>query len=214
MNANPFFIIGPSLDYTSTSIHLVINNSFLATTMDKRSRYPTQVYLLFDERMTLHKPLISTENLGNDENSFQAPVENSSRITSLYKTMMDLEKRLMSQREHRHLYLNPYLHHRFIPLQPEPCPRATIELVHSAQHYDQIQSTAQLSDDELRALTVDNDLYFCRDTFLAASLACGGVVQCVDAVMNAHDNGTGPTRAIALVRPPGHHATRDEAMGK
>jgi histone deacetylase 6 len=173
------------------------------------------VYLVFDERMTLHKPLTSTKELSNDsENSIQVPFENSSRITSLYLRMMELEKRLMSQFDHRHLFLNPYLNNRFILLQPEPCPRATIELVHSAQHYDRIRNTARLSDDELRALTVDHELYFCRDTFLAASLACGGVVQCVDAVMNTHDIGAGPTRAIALVRPPGHHATRDEAMGR
>jgi histone deacetylase 6 len=51
-------------------------------------------------------------------------------------------------------------------------------------------------------------LYVCRETARCARLSCGGVVEacravCQDQVRNA----------IAIVRPPGHHAEPDEHMG-
>jgi len=42
----------------------------------------------------------------------------------------------------------------------------------------------------------------------AAKLAAGAGIRAVDAVMNA-----GPRRAFSVIRPPGHHATADSAMG-
>jgi acetoin utilization deacetylase AcuC-like enzyme len=55
-------------------------------------------------------------------------------------------------------------------------------------------------------------LHFNRFTFFAARLAVGGVVELVNAVTSKNAK---TTRAIALlVRPPGHHAGVDEAMGK
>lgn len=92
---------------------------------------------------------------------------------------------------------------RFIILPCTPADRKTIELVHSPKHYEFMQRTATLSEQELLDLAVPGDLYFNNYTFLAATLAAGGVVRCVDATT---DRTTGTTRAIALVRPPGHHA--------
>lgn len=99
---------------------------------------------------------------------------------------------------------------RFLHLTPSFCPRSTIQLAHSSRHYDNMLKTATMTNQQLNKLSEeDNDLYYCSETFLAASLAAGGVVNCVDAVVS----GTGPTRAIALVRPPGHHALHDKPMG-
>jgi acetoin utilization deacetylase AcuC-like enzyme len=42
----------------------------------------------------------------------------------------------------------------------------------------------------------------------AALRAAGAVVAAVDAVLNGDGQ-----RAFCAVRPPGHHATRDQAMG-
>jgi acetoin utilization deacetylase AcuC-like enzyme len=174
---------------------------------------PTQVYLLFDERMVLHKPLASAKKRRyGDADTDTIPVENSSRILRLHEKMMELERRLLEENRDS----DKKQRRRFLPLEPRACDRATIQLVHSSKHYESMLMTSLLSDQQLREFTAagaNDDLYYCRDTFLAASLACGGVVTCVDAVMNAHSTGLGPTRAIALVRPPGHHATRDAAMG-
>lgn len=47
-----------------------------------------------------------------------------------------------------------------------------------------------------------------NDTALAARLSCGGVITACRAVV------TGKARnAIAIVRPPGHHAEPDQSMG-
>jgi histone deacetylase 6 len=68
-----------------------------------------------------------------------------------------------------------------------------------------------LSQEELESKSkIDDDVYYCPDSFLAATLACGGVVTCVDSVLNTI---TPTTRAIALVRPPGHHACQETSMG-
>lgn len=99
---------------------------------------------------------------------------------------------------------------RFIPLTCYPASRETIELCHTPEHYDRMKRTSVLSDKELQALAVPNDLYFNQWAFLAACLAVGGVVECVNAVTEEQALST---RAIALVRPPGHHALEDSPMG-
>lgn len=51
-------------------------------------------------------------------------------------------------------------------------------------------------------------MFICSHSYIAASLACGGAIACCEAVWLGHaDN------ALALIRPPGHHATHDAAMG-
>lgn len=51
-------------------------------------------------------------------------------------------------------------------------------------------------------------LYVNRETAQCARLSCGGVIQACVAVC------TGEVRnAFAIVRPPGHHAEPDQAMG-
>ena len=158
----------------------------------------TKVYLAFDERMALHKPLPNVEAECIESDCLdEAPYERPSRIQVVYNKLRNLEA------------IDGY--RRFIEIPCIPANRATIELAHSSEHYDKMFQTTTMTDEELRSLTVPNDLYFGRDTFLAASLAVGGVVECVNAVT---DDKKRSSRAIAIVRPPGHHATRDEAMGK
>jgi len=219
---------------------------------------PTSVYLLYDERMTWHRPpgtLVHTEPTCSpellDEDGKPTVFENSSRIVRLHQTAVNIEKRLTGhdiiwkdpqQQQELNLLsgedvgggddyqrgIQPHYSHfssnrlwasnpaapnnvrRFIPLEATPCARTTIELAHTREHYDKILETSRYTDEQLKAATDDDDIYFCRDTFFAATLACGGVVNCVDAV-TGHLSAT--TRAIALVRPPGHHATRDRAQG-
>jgi len=95
---------------------------------------------------------------------------------------------------------------RFLRLPCIPADREIIELVHSPQHYEFLQSTATMSEHQLQELCVENDLYFNNFTFLAATLAAGAVIECVNAVTDPNTVTPPTTRAIALVRPPGHHA--------
>lgn len=60
-----------------------------------------------------------------------------------------------------------------------------------------------------RAAMLDADTFTSPESEEIARLAAGAVMVGVDAVMD----GPGGARACALVRPPGHHAERDRAMG-
>jgi acetoin utilization deacetylase AcuC-like enzyme len=75
--------------------------------------------------------------------------------------------------------------------------------VHTPEYIRSIERTRE------RPLTVlDPDTSASSESFAAALRAAGGVLQAVDAVLDGHLGG-----AFALVRPPGHHAEADRAMG-
>jgi histone deacetylase 6 len=84
---------------------------------------------------------------------------------------------------------------------------------HSAAHLNWVASISALSPHELRALSQDLDkggksLYVGNHTYEAALLAAAGVIEtCKNVVVGTVKD------AIAVIRPPGHHAESDEAMG-
>jgi acetoin utilization deacetylase AcuC-like enzyme len=55
---------------------------------------------------------------------------------------------------------------------------------------------------------IDLDTYICPGDYETARLAAGGVLQACKQVLYAEAE-----NAYALVRPPGHHATRERSMG-
>ncbi len=81
--------------------------------------------------------------------------------------------------------------------------REELLAVHSARHIDEIAATAG------RGYTsLDPDTYASGGSALAARLAAGGLVDLTLGVVRGElRNG------LALIRPPGHHAERDRAMG-
>jgi len=81
---------------------------------------------------------------------------------------------------------------------------AEITAVHTPEYVGRIAQTA----DRGRLVSLDPDTSACPDTYQAAKLAAGGLLELVDAVQaRSLDNG------FALVRPPGHHAEADQARG-
>ena len=96
---------------------------------------------------------------------------------------------------------------RYAALDRIEAPLATREQllrVHSAAHVERILSGAPATG--LHRL--DEDTLMSPGSAEAALRAAGAAVAAVDAVMT----GTG-LRAFCAVRPPGHHATREQAMG-
>lgn len=85
---------------------------------------------------------------------------------------------------------------------PSPANRATLELVHDPAY---VESILALRGQRAR---LDADTAIGPQSVDAALLAAGATTHAVDAVLTRH-----ATRAIALVRPPGHHAESDRAMG-
>jgi len=90
-------------------------------------------------------------------------------------------------------------------LFPE-CPNASLEtllLNHTKSHIQTIEDTAN------REYTVlDPDTRANASSYNAATKAAGAVVAAIDMVVEKK-----ATNAFALVRPPGHHAEKDKAMG-
>ena len=74
--------------------------------------------------------------------------------------------------------------------------------VHDAEYLRRISETAG------QAVALDPDTYTSTDTYEVAQLAAGAAVDAVERVMSGSH-----TMALALVRPPGHHAERSRAMG-
>ena len=98
-------------------------------------------------------------------------------------------------------------HDRYATLDRIEAPLATREQllrVHSVTHVEHILASAPLEGTH----RLDEDTLMSPGSVEAALRAAGAVVAAVDAVL------TGTTRrAFCAVRPPGHHATRDQAMG-
>jgi acetoin utilization deacetylase AcuC-like enzyme len=188
----------------------------------------SQTYLVYDERMELHED-------GN-ESTRSEQFERPERIVSIIEKLVTLQSRLQQYRqlrgeapflqdfEERGSSVPPFCPTKppFIHLSCKPASQEIIELAHTTEYYNKVKETSCMSTEQLNKLpnidcTVtdgptenDDDMYFCDKTFQAAQLACGGVIQCVEAVTSPMAK---TKRALAVVRPPGHHACRDQAMG-
>jgi len=86
-------------------------------------------------------------------------------------------------------------------LAPRPATREELARVHDADHLDAVAAIAG------RAVSLDADTYTSPESIEIAALAAGAAVQASEHAL-AHREA-----AFALVRPPGHHAERDRAMG-
>lgn len=85
-----------------------------------------------------------------------------------------------------------------------------IQLVHSKKHVDLIRSISDKGFDSKRKRIASkfNSIYLNKGSSEAAYLAAGSVIEAVERVASGDLNS-----AFAVVRPPGHHAEEDEAMG-
>lgn len=92
----------------------------------------------------------------------------------------------------------------FERLTPRPAAREWIESIHAHRYVDRVQQACQRG---LPYLDVF-DVGISAESYEVAKLAVGGVLALADDVVNRRvDNG------FALVRPPGHHAEHDLALG-
>jgi acetoin utilization deacetylase AcuC-like enzyme len=86
-------------------------------------------------------------------------------------------------------------------LQPRAVTREELERVHDEAYLDRIAAANG------HAVMLDPDTFTSPDSFPVAQLAAGATVQAAAHALDKREP------AFALVRPPGHHAERDRAMG-
>src|SRR5437016_10476766 len=88
-------------------------------------------------------------------------------------------------------------------IMPEKAPRGIIQAAHTKDHFRRVEHAFAEGFDRL-----DADTVISMRSFDASLFAAGGVCRAVDAVMNGEAR-----NAFVAVRPPGHHATAENAMG-
>ncbi len=94
-----------------------------------------------------------------------------------------------------------------LPAWEQIKPRAALEdelaWVHRPSQIDRVAKAVQSA-----PALLDPDTPVSSESFRSGIFAAGGVMECVHALCSGH-----LTRAFAFVRPPGHHAEPDKAMG-
>ena len=88
-------------------------------------------------------------------------------------------------------------------LPPRPASTEELGMIHTAEYISYVKSKAEKGGGWL-----DPDTKICPRSYEVASYAAGGLLVAVEGVMRGEVDS-----AFALVRPPGHHAVPDGAMG-
>ncbi len=90
-----------------------------------------------------------------------------------------------------------------VSIAPRPASIEEVALVHDVAHINHVRQVAEGGGGWLDADTPVSPL-----SYEAALYAAGGTIKAAEAVMDGTVNS-----AFALVRPPGHHAVRNQGMG-
>ena len=96
------------------------------------------------------------------------------------------------------------LHDQFVHLKPKAATKQWLHTVHEPGYVERAERSCATNE----AYLDSGDVPIGPNSYEVAVLAAGGVLAAVDAVMEGRiDN------AFCAVRPPGHHALKDRAMG-
>lgn len=90
-----------------------------------------------------------------------------------------------------------------VEITPEKASQGIVQAAHTKEHFQRVENAFANGADRL-----DADTVISMKSFDASLFAVGGACRAVDAVMRGEAH-----NAFVAVRPPGHHATAENAMG-
>ena len=96
------------------------------------------------------------------------------------------------------------LYAKLVPLKPTAVSPRWLQTIHTAEYIERAKKSCEHDEGYLDS----GDVPIGPDSYDAALMAAGGVLTAVDAVMQGQ-----VANAFCAVRPPGHHALTDRAMG-
>ncbi len=90
-----------------------------------------------------------------------------------------------------------------LEITPEKAPQGIVQAAHTKEHFKRVENAFADGFDRL-----DADTVISMQSFDASLFAAGGACRAIDVVMHGEAK-----NAFVAVRPPGHHATAERAMG-
>lgn len=179
--------------------HHQINGKIVETTQPQLIYVPLKTGYCYDVRMRYHAKIVTSNFDYVDPHP-----EDPRRIYRVYKALAEsgiiIDPKLEGLDEVGNL------------MQKIPIRFATDEeilLVHTPEHLDFIKSTTTMSRDRLIEETEKGDsVYYNNDSYTSALLSCGGAIEVCRSVVERKVK-----NAIAIVRPPGHHAEPGNSAG-
>ncbi|MEO3692295.1 histone deacetylase family protein [Roseateles paludis] len=94
------------------------------------------------------------------------------------------------------------------PMEAQPAKLTDLTLAHTQAYVAELSDQLQRCEASGESVALDPDTVANPYTWRAALMAAGAAVQATDLVLDGKAQ-----NAFCAVRPPGHHATRDQAMG-
>jgi histone deacetylase 6 len=163
--------------------------------------------LVYDPRMRFHMEVGSTTNKDSDDDDLHP--EDPRRIWSIYNELQLAgltEEYSSTDEEAMAAKYYPQRLERIAARFAEP---NEICLVHSKEHYNWVAGLKYLKEDELKRQSSKLDsVYLNSLTHFCAMLAAGGAIEATRAVVSGRVK-----NAIAVIRPPGHHAEHGSPGG-
>lgn len=92
---------------------------------------------------------------------------------------------------------------KLLEIEPDKASKGIVQAAHTSQHFKRVEGAFEHGMDRL-----DADTMISMRSFDASLYAAGGAVAGIDVVMQGKAK-----NAFVAVRPPGHHATAENAMG-